>query len=127
MEPDAVSRASVAAMSVASELGLTVDDAIVVQHSNRLAVRLVPCDVLARVAASVRRNHEGAAFELEMAKGLENPDSLVGVLEARVEPIVHVRDDFAITYWKYYEPCLRRAFGAAVSDLSIMTAALVRS
>ncbi len=55
-------------MSVASELGLSVDDAIVIQNSNRLAVRLVPCDVLARVAAPVRRNHEVAAFELEMAR-----------------------------------------------------------
>jgi hypothetical protein len=104
MEPGAVSRALAATMSVASETGLTVDDAIVIQNSNRLTVRLVPCDVLARVAAAVRRNHEGAAFELEMAQRLESADSLVGVLEPRVEPIVHVRDGFLVTYWKYYEP-----------------------
>jgi Phosphotransferase enzyme family len=91
-------------MSLASEQGLTVDHAIVIQNANRLAVRLVPCDVLARVAAPVRRNHDVAAFELEMARGLERANSLVGALEPRVEPIVHVRDGFAVTYWKYYEP-----------------------
>jgi len=104
MEPTVVSRALAATVSLASELGLIVDDAIVIQNSNRLAVRLVPCDVLARVAAPVRRNHEVAAFELEMAQGLGGADSLVGVLEPRVQPIVHVRDGFAVTYWKYYEP-----------------------
>ena len=104
MEPEAVSRAVAASMSIASGAGLTVDDAIVIQNSNRLALRLVPCDVLARVAAAVRRNHEGAAFELEMAQALESADSLVGELEPLVEPIVHVRDGFAVTFWKYYEP-----------------------
>lgn len=104
MEPTVVSRALAATVSLASELGLIVDDAIVIQNSNRLAVRLVPCDVLARVAAPVRRNHEVAAFELEMAQGLRGANSLVGVLEPRVEPIVHVRDGFAVTFWKYYEP-----------------------
>ncbi|TFH19950.1 MAG: aminoglycoside phosphotransferase family protein [Acidimicrobiales bacterium] len=104
MEPEAVSRALAATVSVASGAGLTVNDAIVIQNSNRLAVWLVPCDVLARVAAPVRRNHEVAAFELEMARGLERADSLVGGLDSRVEPIVHVRDGFAVTYWKYYEP-----------------------
>ncbi len=104
MEPTKVSLALAATMSVASESGLKVDDAIVIQNSNRLAVRLVPCDVLARVAAPVRRNHEVAAFELEMARPFGEADSPVGVLEPRVEPVVYVRDGFAITYWKYYEP-----------------------
>ena len=103
MEPLVVSRALAAATSLASELGLAVEDAIVVQNSNRLTVRLVPCAVLARVAAPVRRNHEVAAFELDMAKRLATADSLVGVPEPRVEPIVHLRDGFAATFWKYYD------------------------
>jgi uncharacterized protein (DUF2384 family) len=37
-------------MSVASEVGLPVDDAIVLCNSNKVALRLLPCDVLARVA-----------------------------------------------------------------------------
>ena len=91
-------------MSIASEVGLVVDDAIVLQESNRLAVRLVPCDVLARVAPLVRRNAEFAAFEIEMAQHLEGADSLVGRLEPSVPAIVHVRDGFAVTLWKYYAP-----------------------
>ena len=43
-------RAIAAAMGAAAALGLTVDDVIVLQESNRLAARLLPCDVLARVA-----------------------------------------------------------------------------
>ena len=62
-----------------SGLGLSVEDAIVIQNSNRLAVRLVPCDVPARVAAPVRRNHEVAAFELEMARRFKEADSPVAV------------------------------------------------
>lgn len=42
-------------VSLAAELGLTADDAIVIQNSNRLAVRLVACDVLARIAPTVRQ------------------------------------------------------------------------
>lgn len=103
MEPDVVERALVATISVASGLGLAAEDAVVVQNANRLAVRLVPCDVLARVAAPVARNHEAAAFELEMAHALESADGLIGGLEPRVEPVVHVRDGFAITFWRYYE------------------------
>lgn len=104
METSEVSRALTATTSLASEVGLSVGDAIVIQNSNRLAVRLVPCDVLARVAATVGRNQEGAVFELEMARRLEETESPIAVLEPRVEPLVYVRDGFAVTYWKYYEP-----------------------
>lgn len=104
METAEVSRALTATTSVASELGLTVDDAIVLQNANRLAVRLVPCDVLARIATTVRRNQEGAAFELEMARRLAETNSPVEVPEPRVQPLVYVRDGFAVTYWTYYEP-----------------------
>ena len=93
-----------AAVSSASELGLSVEDASVIQSSNRLAVRLLPCGVLARVAAPVRRSQETAAFEVEMARQLEEADCPIAVLEPRAEPRVHVRDGFAITFWKYYEP-----------------------
>ncbi len=103
MEPTEVLRALAATTSDASELGLSVEDASVIQNANRLAVRLVPCDVLARVAARVGRNHEVAAFELEMARRFEEADCPVGVLEPRVAPLVHLRDGFMITYWKYYE------------------------
>jgi hypothetical protein len=111
-----------AAVSTASALDLRVDDAVVLHASNRLAVRLMPCDVLARVAPPVRRNHEVAAFEVEMARRLEEAaDCPIAVLEPRVKPRVHLRDGFAITFWKYYEP-----LPAAVTTLAEYAQALER-
>jgi hypothetical protein len=50
MEPSQVRRAVAAARSVAGEIGLPVDDAVVIHNSDRIVVRLLPGDVLARVA-----------------------------------------------------------------------------
>lgn len=50
METSDVTRAIAAATSVAASLGVPADDAIVLHNSNRLALRLTPCDVVARVA-----------------------------------------------------------------------------
>ena len=104
MEPSDVTCALAATLAVASELGLRADDAIVLQNANRLAVRVTPCDVLARVAATVRRNEEGAAFEVDVARRLEDANCPIAVLEPRLEPTVYVRDGFATTFWTYYEP-----------------------
>ncbi len=89
-------------MSTASALGLLVDDAVVVHDSNRIAVRLLPCDVLARVAYGAHQ--AGARFEVEVARRLAQTDSPVAEPEPRVEPRVYVRGGFAVTLWKYYEP-----------------------
>ena len=88
-------------MSSASALGLRVEDAVVLHASNRLAVRLLPCNVLARVADAA---HQVAYFEVELAKRLAETESPVGTLEPRVEPRVYVRDGFVVTLWTYYEP-----------------------
>ena len=84
MESTQVSRALTATTSVASALGLRVEDAIVIQRANRLTVRLEPCDVLVRIAATVRRNQEIAAFELEIARRFE---------EARIDPLALIGDE----------------------------------
>jgi len=47
MQASEASRAMAAAMSIASSLDLTVDDAVVLHDSNKLTLRLLPCDVLA--------------------------------------------------------------------------------
>jgi hypothetical protein len=91
-------------MSSASALDLTVDDAIVLHDSNRLVLRLLPCDVVARVANVV--HHGGAAFEVELAQRLAKTESPVAALEPRVEPRVYVRDGFVVTLWTYYEGVL---------------------
>jgi hypothetical protein len=88
-------------MSIASSLGLAVDDAVVLQDSNRLTLRLLPCDTVARVAPA---EHQVAQFEIEIARRLAGSVSPVAALEPRVEPRVYERDGFAITLWTYYEP-----------------------
>jgi hypothetical protein len=101
MRTSEVPRAVAAAMSMASALGLRVDDAVVVHDSNRIAVRLLPCDVLARVHYGAHQ--AGAKFELEVAGRLAQTESPVAEPEPRVEPRVYVRGGFAVTLWKYYE------------------------
>jgi hypothetical protein len=104
-------RAVKAARSTASALGLQVDEAAVLHNSNRIAVRLKPCDVLARVGPLA---WEGALqFEAEVARRLAETDSPVAELEPRVEPRVYVRDDLAITLWTYYEPLAPSEIGPA--------------
>jgi phosphotransferase family enzyme len=90
-----------AAMSIASALGLRVEDAVILHASNKLTVRLLPCDVIARIADAA---HQVADFEVELAKRLAEIGSPVAALEPRVEPRVYVRDGFAVTLWTYYEP-----------------------
>src|SRR2546423_15294459 len=77
-------RARVAAMSTASALGLAVDDAVVLSDSNRLVVRLMPCDVVARIAPIGYRVFSaavGAERELEVVQRLAGTDGPGGVLE----------------------------------------------
>ncbi len=96
-----VTRAIAAATSVAASLDLPADDAIVLHNSNKLALRLTPCDVFARVA---RVGEEVARFEVELARRLAEVGGPVCSLEPRAEPRVHTRDGFAVTLWTYHEP-----------------------
>ena len=101
-----VPRAVAAATSTASALGLRADEANVLHVSNRIALRLLPSDVLARVALP---SHEAAEFEVGLAARLAATDSPVALLEPRVAPRVYERDGFTITFWTYYEPQMVRA------------------
>lgn len=94
-----VPRAVAAASATASELGLAVDEAEVIQASNRLTVRLLPADVLVRVAS---RAHGAAQLEVDLALRLARTDAPVAALDPRVQPRVYERDGFAITLWTYY-------------------------
>src|SRR6266536_1627554 len=87
MDASELPRAVAACRAVAAACDLRVDDAVVLNDSNRLVVHLQPCDVLARVAP--RAWQTGAAL---------------ATLDPRVEPRVYEQDDFAVTLWTYYEP-----------------------
>lgn len=99
MEPSELSRAVSAAMSIASGLGLVANDAVVLQNSNSLALRLSPCEVMARVAP-VGRNV--APFEVALAQSLAEMNSPAAALEPRVAARPYERDGFVVTLWTYY-------------------------
>ena len=101
MEASEVSRAVAAVTSIAEGLGLPVDGVSVLHNSNKLALRLSPCDVFARVAPA---GQELAQFEVELALLLAEAGGPVAALEPRVTPRGYERDGFEVTLWTYYEP-----------------------
>jgi Ser/Thr protein kinase RdoA (MazF antagonist) len=110
MQASEVPRAVAAAMSTASSLDLAVDDAIVLHDSNKLTLRLLPCDVLARVAPAAQ---QVARLEIELAQRLAESGSPVAALDPRVEPRVYERDGFVLTLWTYYERATPREVSPA--------------
>jgi hypothetical protein len=73
----------------------------VLHDSNKLTLRLLPSDVLARVAPVA---HQVAQFEVELARQLVESGCPVAALEPRVAPRLYERDGFVVTLWTYYEP-----------------------
>ena len=100
MKASEVVRAVGAATEVASALDLAVADTRVLHNSNKLALRLLPCDVFARVAFAGR---EVFKAELEIGRRLAEAESRVASLEPRVEPRVYEREGFVFTFWTFYE------------------------
>lgn len=114
MQAGTARRAVAAAISTASGLGLEVDDAIVLNDSNRLVVRLTPCDSVARITPEAHHvgHHASARRELELVQRLAGTDTPVAPLDPRVEPRAFRRDGFEITLWTWFasEPSrVRRA------------------
>jgi len=110
MQPSEIQRALAAAISIASALRLPVYDVIVLHDSNKLTVRLLPCDTVARVAPIA---HQVAQFEIEVARRLAETQSPVAALDPRAEPRVYERDGFAVTLWTYYQPAPPRKVSPA--------------
>ncbi len=106
MEAADTRRAVAAAISTATEFDLAVDDVIVLNDSNRLVIRLMPCDIVARVTPMT--HFASAEQEVELVRRLAQMDSPVAPLDARVEPRVFVRDGFKIAMWAYFEPVQSR-------------------
>lgn len=102
MEAPEVRRAVETAETIATRLGLPVDDVAVIHNSDRVALRLQPCDVLARVAPSA--HEDGSRFEVEVARCLAGTGAPVAGLDPRVDPRVYVRDSLVTSFWTYYEP-----------------------
>ncbi|MFI1096632.1 phosphotransferase [Streptomyces sp. NPDC020917] len=104
------SRAVDAVLATVSGLGLAADEARVLHDSNKLTLRVLPCDVLARVAPVA---DQVAGFEVELGQRLAGAGCPVAALDPRVEPRVHERDGFATTLWTHYEPVAQGEVPAA--------------
>jgi hypothetical protein len=113
METSEVQRAMAAAKAIASSRDLRVDDAVVLHDSNKLTLRLLPCDVLAQVALVTPAALQGAQFEVALAQRLVDSGCPVAALERRVDPRVYARDGFVVTLWTYYAPATSRAVAPA--------------
>lgn len=111
MEPAEVERAAAAGRSAAAALGLAADDAVVVHASNRIAVRVVPGDVLVRAALPRARDH--MALEVEVAAALTASGAPVAGPDPRVAPVVHEHDGFVMTFWTWHEPVVSPELTAA--------------
>jgi Ser/Thr protein kinase RdoA (MazF antagonist) len=102
MEASDVARAMEAATWIVGRLGLQADSASILHNSNKLALRLLPCDIFARVAHT---GQEVAKFEVELAQRLAALESPLAALDPRLEPPrVHEHNGFVVTLWTYYEP-----------------------
>jgi hypothetical protein len=89
-------------MTVAARAGLAVDDAVVLNNSNRLVALLLPCRSVARVSPT---GWFSATLEVDVARRLASiGDVPVAGLDPRVEPEAITRDGFEIALWTYLEP-----------------------
>lgn len=123
MESHVVDNAVAAVESIAADLGLRADSVAIVQNSNKLALRVLPCDSFARVA---RIGAEVAALELDIAQQLAVGGAPVAALDARVEPRIYERGGFAVTWWTFYEATAtgRLSSGAYANALERLHAGL---
>ena len=111
MQPPELRRAVAAAISMATDFGLAADDAVVVHNSNRVALRLLPCDILARVAGPAHA--EVASLEVEIARRLAEVEAPVAAIAPRVGDRVYERDGFWITLWTHYDSVAPPGLGPA--------------
>ncbi len=79
-------------------------------NSNKLSLRLLPCDVFARVAPIGR---EVASLEVEVAQQLAARGGPAVALDPRVEPQVYRHDGFAITWWTYHDTTSQQQLASA--------------
>lgn len=87
------------ALALLVELGLPADEAVVLHASNTLTLRVLPADVVARIAPRDRAGD--LAVELERAEALQAVGAPVGPPDPRLAPEVHVRGEHALTLWQH--------------------------
>ncbi|WP_203567561.1 aminoglycoside phosphotransferase family protein [Aestuariimicrobium ganziense] len=113
MEATRVNTAINAATEIVRQAGLLADDVVVLNNSNAVILRLLPADLVARVAEAGR---EVAAFEVEIAQQLQARGAPISTLDPRLPARVHHRDGFAITFWTHHQPLPESIPPAAYAD-----------
>jgi aminoglycoside phosphotransferase (APT) family kinase protein len=81
---------------------LVASDAIVLHASNKITLRLLPYDVVARVAPAA--DAPVAQMEVGLALRLVSEGAPVAAPDPRLAPGVYESENSAITFWTYYEP-----------------------
>jgi hypothetical protein len=102
VDPLRIPAARAAARQVVSDAGLAVETDDVLQESNRVVVRVRPCDTVARVADAGER--DAAARERALAAALLDVGEPVAGPDPRVAPAVSVVDGFVVSLWTWHEP-----------------------
>ncbi|WP_114854081.1 phosphotransferase family protein [Brachybacterium sp. YJGR34] len=100
MHPDEAVRARTAALELAHSLGLPAQETVDLHDSNRLTLRLLPADTVARVAPA----GFSSQLELDRARILAAAGAPVGAPEPRTAPQVHERGGFEIGLWTFHAP-----------------------
>jgi hypothetical protein len=95
-----------AACEVATELGLTFERAIVLQHRSNAIIRLFPTDIVARVGTipeTVRQGHSWFIREMAVAHYLAATDAPIIPPSSDIDPGLHQHLGLVLGFWKFVE------------------------
>jgi len=95
-----------AACEVATELGLTFERAIVLQHRSNAIIRLFPTNIVARVATipeTVRQGHGWFIREMAVARYLAATDAPIIPPSLDIDPGLHQHLGLVLGFWRFVE------------------------
>jgi phosphotransferase family enzyme len=117
---DGLNLAAEAAVAVAREAGLRVDEPIVLRDLTNVLVRLDPSPVVARVPRTLARLRGREWFELEVraVSWLARAGAPVAPPSPIVDPGPHERDGFLVSFWDVVDHDAER-FDAAAAGRSL--------
>jgi thiamine kinase-like enzyme len=93
-----------AACEVATRLGLTFEQAIVLQHRSNAIIHLFPTTVVARVATiptTIRQGDSWFARELAVARHLAATDAPIIPPSSDIDPGLHQHLGLVLSFWKF--------------------------
>jgi hypothetical protein len=112
-----------AAVDLARQHGLRVEDPVVLKDGSNVLVHLRPAPVVARVPGVTARFRHGDAWlarEVAVAHYLHDAGASVVGPSPEIAPGPHHRDGYAMTFWEYAQPSGEdldaAAAGAALRD-----------